>query len=117
MPRPYRPRATSTYGQPVTPAEWLFARAEVTTDPAACWTWTGSLNGDGYGKLRVDGRMSLAHRVAYETCVGPIEDGLVLDHLCNNRACVRPSHLEPVTQGENLARGRARRRALAEVAA
>lgn len=113
MPRPYRPRAASTYGRPVTPAEWLFARAEVATDPAACWAWTGSLNGDGYGKVRVGGRLVLAHRLAYETCVGPIPAGLVVDHLCNNRACVRPSHLEPVTQAVNLARARERRQVAA----
>lgn len=65
-----------------------------------CWEWAGHRNVDGYGKSK--GR--LAHRVAYELEVGPIPDGLTLDHLCRNRACVRPSHLEPVSLLENIRR-------------
>lgn len=68
---------------------------------APCWLWTGSLNSDGYG--RFNGK--LAHRRTYLEVVGPIPDGLVLDHLCRVRNCVNPDHLEPVTQRENMRRG------------
>lgn len=70
-----------------------------------CWIWTGHKNRCGYGRLTVDGRRIAAHRLAYELLVGPVPDGLELDHLCRNRACVRPSHLEPVTHRENTLRG------------
>jgi hypothetical protein len=70
-----------------------------------CWEWTGCLNSDGYGHMQVAGRVRSTHRLAYELIVGPIPQGLVLDHLCRNRACARPDHLEPVTNEENIRRG------------
>lgn len=73
-----------------------------------CWIWTGGTNVGGYGRFRSerhDRRMVVAHRVAYEMVVGPVPDGLVLDHLCRVRACVNPAHLEPVTFTENVQRG------------
>ncbi len=70
-----------------------------------CWEWTASLNDSGYGQINVGGRPARAHRVAYEFVVGPIPDGLVIDHLCRNRTCVNPSHMEVVTRGENVRRG------------
>lgn len=71
-----------------------------------CWRWTGALNSEGYGRLRADGKQSkAAHRKVYELLVGPIPEGLTLDHLCRNRYCVNPDHLDPVTLKENLARG------------
>jgi len=73
----------------------------------ACWLWTGALYVNGYGAFRgPDGRTIRAHRFAYERVVGPIPEGLDLDHLCRVRACVNPAHLEPVTRAENLRRAR-----------
>lgn len=69
-----------------------------------CWVWTASQNGTGYGALTIAGARKLAHRLAYAHLVGPIPDGLDLDHLCRNRMCVNPAHLEPVTRRENLRR-------------
>ena len=72
-----------------------------------CWIWTGA-TAMGYGRINAGGRhgKSLqAHRVAYEFMVGPIPAGLQLDHLCRNKRCVNPLHLEAVTQRENLLRG------------
>lgn len=70
-----------------------------------CWTWTGSLTRDGYGRMSVLDVSKLAHRVTYEHLIGPVPEGLTLDHLCRVRSCVNPSHLEPVTQAVNVARG------------
>lgn len=67
-----------------------------------CWAWRRARNGDGYGIVHLNGRALRAHRLAYELLVGPIPEGLVLDHLCRNRACVNPDHLEPVTQRVNV---------------
>lgn len=73
--------------------------------PEECWPWTAYLGKDGYGMLRHNGRQQNAHRVAYELLIGPIPDGLQLDHLCRVRHCVNPAHLEPVTREENIRRG------------
>lgn len=70
-----------------------------------CWRWMGSATTVGYGQMWVDrGRTTLAHRYSYETMVGPVPDGLHLDHLCMNKLCVNPAHLEPVTPRENTLR-------------
>lgn len=80
-----------------------------------CWLWIGSRTHDGYGLFGADNRRTGAHRFSYEFHVGPIPDGLQLDHLCYVRNCVNPAHLEPVTAAENGRRARvwaaARRRA------
>lgn len=78
-------------------------------DPdTGCWVWQRQKDTNGYGRLRLNGRaggMTAAHRHYFESNVGPIPDGLEIDHLCRNRACVNPSHLEPVTKRENILRG------------
>jgi hypothetical protein len=75
-----------------------------------CWQWTAALNSAGYGKFSVGSKQQLlAHRYAYELMVGPIPEGLELDHLCRVRRCVNPAHLEPVTTRENVMRGYARK--------
>lgn len=71
-----------------------------------CWLWGGLILNNGYGQFYVDSRQVLAHRYAYEDRVGPIPEGLVIDHLCRTPSCVRPDHLEAVTQQENVLRGR-----------
>lgn len=67
-----------------------------------CHLWTGCTDKDGYGKVRMGERTMKAHRAAYELEVGPIGEGLVLDHVCKNRTCCY--HLEEVTQAENVKR-------------
>jgi hypothetical protein len=76
------------------------------TAVGACWIWTAGLQSSGYGAFHPDKTTTvLAHRYAYEQANGPIAAGLVVDHRCRNRQCCRPSHLEPVTNEVNLARG------------
>jgi hypothetical protein len=72
-----------------------------------CWLWTGYLADQGYGRFSPSGgaKYTTAHRWGYEALVGPVPDGLVVDHLCRVRHCVNPAHLEPVTQRENILRG------------
>ncbi len=87
--------APSRVGRPV--ADRFWEKVDVTDD---CWEWLAT-RGRGYGKFKTDHQMKWAHRVAWEMLIGPIPDGLTLDHLCRNPGCVNPAHLEPVTQAEN----------------
>jgi HNH endonuclease len=68
-----------------------------------CWLWTAGL-AQGYGHLGWNGRTDYAHRVAYELLVGPVPEGLTIDHLCRERRCVNPTHMEAVTRWENVRR-------------
>lgn len=100
----------------------LIADAEVKFWPKVntdgdCWLWTGTIDAGGYGRLKYKGANLRAHRVAYEVAVGPIPDGLTIDHVCHNRdscsggktcphrRCVNPDHLTPATAVENMKRG------------
>jgi hypothetical protein len=98
--------------KPRPPVERVMAKVEII--PGGCWIFTGKTT-NGYGQVGIgsksDGtkRMALAHRVVYEALVGPIQEGLTLDHVkargCASRACVNPYHLEPVTNRVNQLRG------------
>lgn len=84
--------------------------------PEECWSWLGAVATSGYGRIGIGDRTDQAHRVAYRLNVGPIPVGLHIDHLCNNRLCVNPSHLQPVTQAENNRRAAERRSVLLRLA-
>jgi hypothetical protein len=77
--------------------------------PDECWPWTATIDANDYGlfSAKIDGvwKTKRAHRLAYEELVAPFPDGLTLDHLCRNRGCVNPAHLEPLTLKENILRG------------
>ena len=92
----------------VSPNYWdakIGPRLDVDPD-TGCWRWTGGIGSGGYGQVRVNGRLLLVHRVAYELFVGPTPEGLELDHLCRVTECANPEHLEAVTHAENQRRGR-----------
>jgi len=86
----------------MTVLERIFARLEAEGE---CWIWTGAKTRLGYGQIRIERRTEYVHRTLYELAHGQIPPGLVLDHLCRNPSCARPSHLEPVSQKENVVRG------------
>ena len=86
-----------------TPEEAFLARTEPIVGDPGCIIWTGALDRDGYGHLRVDGRKMLAHRYAWERQHGPIPDGMEVDHACWERACVNPEHLRLATRSQNSA--------------
>lgn len=108
-------RRTRSPGRRTELQRWA-AKVKLPTTPDGCWEWTGALHHGGHGEFRVGRRMVRAHRFGYETFVGPIPDGMDLDHFrlnpgprrcgCMSR-CVNPEHVEPVTHRENILRGTA----------
>lgn len=106
MDRPIRPHNRPT-------AERLWRRMDLEVVPARvdeCWEWPGARTTLGYGSIgNGAGRNAVyTHRVAYDSLIDPIPDGLVLDHLCHNPPCLNPWHLEPVTQAVNISINRRR---------
>lgn len=97
---------------PTRPIADRFAAKVAQAGPDECWEWTGGRNTNGYGVIASGGRRGVninAHRVAYELAHGPIPDGLVIDHLCENRGCVNPRHLEAVQHDVNIVRATGKR--------
>jgi len=78
----------------------------VAISPSGCWEWTGSRTPRGYGHFGLKNKTYRAHRVSYERFITKIPDGLTIDHLCCKPSCVNPVHLEPVTNYENVMRGK-----------
>lgn len=105
-----------TYGSPDDPRTPPLVRlmGQTKTD-GTCLVYTGNIipptgkRKNGYGLFWLNGKNVLAHRASYELFVGPVPDGLEIDHLCNRPACVNPTHLEAVTAAENSRRARQRR--------
>ena len=94
------------------PTSRFWAKVDIPFTPGSCWTWMAGRNGDGYGTFQLTiapKRYSAvgAHRLAYVALVGELPEGMEIDHLCRNRACVRPDHLEPVDHRANVLRGNA----------
>lgn len=101
--RHYSPQAAR--GAPIEDRFW--PKVSQPTNPLDCWEWQAAIDvQSGYGRFQVDGTTKHAHRVAYELSIGDLDPDLELDHLCRNRRCVNPLHLEQVTHRENVRRAR-----------
>lgn len=81
----------------------FWSRVERSNDHA-CWPWQGSKQRQGYGRIEINSKVFSAHRLSYMLNKGQIPAGLVIDHLCCNKSCVNPTHLEAVTLKENAIR-------------
>lgn len=100
-------RAAATRAARRAAIDRFWASVDRSGGAASCWTWLGKVSPAGYGR---GGRFvgeRVPHRAAYRLLVGPIPDGLTIDHLCRNTRCVNPAHLEPVTLAENIRRAAA----------
>lgn len=113
-----RERYAASRAPKPTRADLIWARVD-RGSADACWPWTGPIDGRwGYGLFNYECQTEQAHRVVYELVIGPIPDGLDLDHTCHNedptcgggvcehRRCVNPAHMEPATRAENVMRGK-----------
>lgn len=95
-------------GVPMTAERWdgMMGVSYSPEPNTGCWLWLGKLSREnGYGQMGVMGKTRYAHRLAWEVAHGPIPPGLTIDHLCRQRSCVNPDHLEVVTIRENVLRG------------
>ncbi len=79
--------------------------SKIRFDSSGCWIWTAAIDQGGYGRIMWRGKARKAHRILYSLLIGPIPQGLTLDHLCRNRVCVNPDHLQPTTLRVNILRG------------
>ena len=97
---------TRSWPKPKPIGSRLLARIQKDAD-TGCWNWLGCISAEGYGRMGAGNghTADYTHRLSYREFVGPIPDGLHIDHLCRNRRCCNPDHLEAVTQRENLVRG------------
>lgn len=81
--------------------QMMWARIQI-DGPDKCWRWRGAIKPNGYGVLNFRGKAANAHKLVYETLIGTVPDGLVIDHKCSNPACVNPEHLHVVTHSVNM---------------
>lgn len=94
------------FGDPRLPV-YFWGKIELGAPPAhkpelgPCWVWTRAKNSRGYGAFAVNGKSRSVHRIVHETFIGPIPEGLTIDHLCRVKPCANPGHIEAVTQAEN----------------
>jgi hypothetical protein len=87
------------------PLKKLWSRITI-DENKGCWNWQGKPDTEGYGEVRISSQLYKAHVYYYQIFEGVIPEGLELDHLCRNRICVNPKHLEPVTHQVNVLRGK-----------
>ena len=76
--------------------------SKISKSTSGCWQWTAFIDKAGYGRFGVAGSVVYAHRFSYESFIGPIAAGMVIDHKCRNRSCVNPDHLHAVTRKQNI---------------